>query len=62
MSPLIAGGLSNFVGRLLHDGKGVDFINLGIGPLRTGILNVAHRRISAGLITLLFGARRHPTS
>src|SRR6266446_442866 len=36
-----AGGLSNFTDRLVNGGYVVDFINVGVGPLRTGIFNVA---------------------
>jgi signal peptidase II len=36
----IGGGLSNWIDRLLH-GRVVDFLNVGIGSLRTGIFNLA---------------------
>jgi signal peptidase II len=38
---LCASGLGNLIDRLLYDGRVTDFLNLGIGPLRTGIFNVA---------------------
>jgi len=49
----VAGGLSNLVDRALH-GAVVDFLNVGIGPLRTGIFNVADMAImlGAGLLVL----------
>jgi signal peptidase II len=56
----LAGGASNWIDRLLH-GKVVDFLNVGIGPVRTGIFNVADMAIMLGLALLLaaeFG-RRH---
>ena len=43
----VAGGLSNLVDRALH-GAVVDFMNVGIGPLRTGIFNVADMAIMLG--------------
>jgi signal peptidase II len=43
----VAGGVSNLVDRALH-GAVVDFLNVGIGPLRTGIFNVADMAIMLG--------------
>jgi signal peptidase II len=48
-----AGGISNLVDRLCNDGRVVDFMNLGIGPLRTGIFNVADLAIMVGVLLLL---------
>jgi signal peptidase II len=36
-----ASGLGNLIDRVLYDGLVTDFLNLGIGSLRTGIFNVA---------------------
>lgn len=44
----VAGGASNWVDRLTR-GSVVDFINVGIGPLRTGIFNVADMAIMLGV-------------
>jgi signal peptidase II len=50
------GGLSNFIDRVLNDGRVVDFMNMGIGFLRTGIFNVADVLIMIGLgMILVFG-------
>jgi signal peptidase II len=38
---LAASGLGNLIDRLAHDGLVTDFLNMGIGPLRTGIFNIA---------------------
>lgn len=35
------GGLGNLLDRLLHDGWVTDFVSIGLGPLRTGIFNLA---------------------
>lgn len=36
-----ASGLGNLVDRLLYEGRVTDFLNVGIGGLRTGVFNVA---------------------
>src|SRR3954453_23381236 len=43
-----AGGLSNWFDRIMH-GSVVDFLNVGIGPVRTGIFNVADVAIMIGI-------------
>jgi signal peptidase II len=50
---IAAGGLSNWVDRARFDGKVVDFMNLGIGSLRTGIFNVADLQILVGIALVL---------
>jgi len=50
---ILGGGISNIFDRILY-GKVVDFMNMGIGSLRTGIFNVADMSIMAGLFTLIF--------
>lgn len=37
---VLSGGVGNLIDRIMH-GKVTDFINFGIGNLRTGILNIA---------------------
>jgi signal peptidase II len=49
----IGGGASNWFDRLVNDGRVVDFMVLGIGPVRTGVFNVADIAIMVG-IGLLF--------
>jgi signal peptidase II len=49
---LTAGGLSNLADRIARDGVVTDFVSMGIGPLRTGIFNVADVCILAGAIAL----------
>lgn len=59
---LFAGGLSNLVDRLLH-GRVIDFLNIGVGPLRTGIFNVADVAVMIGaavLITSYFKSNKEP--
>ena len=50
----VAGGLSNWIDRVTN-GRVVDFLNLGVGPLRTGIFNVADVAIMVGVV--LFALR-----
>ena len=49
----IAGGASNLLDRITY-GMVIDFMNVGIGPLRTGIFNVADMAImlGAGMLAL----------
>ena len=47
----VAGGASNWVDRL-SDGIVVDFLKVGVGPIRTGIFNVADMALMAGLVIL----------
>ncbi len=50
---ILAGGVSNLIDRFIHGGYVIDFINLGIGSLRTGIFNVADIAITLGVLMLL---------
>jgi signal peptidase II len=55
------GGLSNLIDRVAYGGRVVDFLNIGIGPLRTGIFNIADMAITGGAILLLADSfRRKP--
>jgi len=60
LSLLCGGGLSNLIDRIVYDGRVVDFLNVGIGPLRTGIFNVADMAITAAAILLALDALRQP--
>jgi signal peptidase II len=53
----LAGGLSNLADRLAI-GSVIDFLNVGIGPIRTGIFNVADVAIMAGLAMVLWEVLR----
>lgn len=53
LSLVCAGGLSNLIDRIAYDGRVVDFLNVGIGPLRTGIFNVADMAITFGALLML---------
>lgn len=54
LSLIFSGGISNFYDRAVNNGAVIDFLNLGIGSLRTGIFNVADMAIMLGVFILLF--------
>jgi signal peptidase II len=54
------GGISNLIDRLLYDGRVTDFLNVGIGSLRTGIFNFADMAILSGALLLLLRMRAGP--
>lgn len=59
---ILGGGLSNLFDRCVYDGRVFDFLNMGIGQLRTGVFNVADMGIMLGVALLLFrGVKRGPT-
>jgi signal peptidase II len=49
---ILAGGIGNMIDRVTNDGKVTDFMNLGLGPVRTGIFNVADMAITGGALIL----------
>ncbi len=49
---ILAGGVSNMIDRI-RAGVVIDFMNMGIGELRTGIFNIADVSIMGGLILVL---------
>ena len=56
-SLFVAGGASNWFDRV-NDGSVVDFLNVGIGWLRTGIFNVADVAIMLGVALFVFAEFR----
>jgi signal peptidase II len=60
LSLVCAGGISNVIDRIAYDGSVVDFLNMGIGPLRTGIFNVADMAITTGAVLLALDALMQP--
>ena len=57
---VVAGGTGNLVDRVAHHGSVVDFINIGIGPVRTGIFNIADVAITVGALIFLSTALHRP--
>lgn len=54
LSLLLAGGIGNLIDRVFLNGIVIDFLNIGFGPLRTGIFNVADMAITGGALLMLF--------
>jgi signal peptidase II len=52
VAAIVGGGVGNLIDRI-HLGAVRDFFNIGIGPLRTGIFNVADMAITFGGIALI---------
>jgi signal peptidase II len=57
----LAGAVSNWIDRVDH-GSVVDFMNIGVGPVRTGVFNVADVAImlGAGIVVLAEFHRERP--
>ncbi len=53
LSLVISGGIGNIIDRIMR-GSVIDFIYMGIGPLHTGVFNVADMAISGGLLMMLY--------
>ena len=56
---VVAGGVGNLIDRVLFESV-TDFLNLGLGPVRTGIFNVADMAIVAGILLLGGASFRTP--
>lgn len=57
---LLSGAIGNLIDRVMWQGLVIDFLNVGIGPLRTGIFNVADMGISLGAVLLIWESFRTP--
>ena len=53
----LAGAFSNLIDRVAF-GSVIDFLNIGVGPYRTGIFNVADVAIFVGVAVLIIEHRR----
>ncbi|MES1195749.1 MAG: signal peptidase II [Steroidobacter sp.] len=54
---IASGGFGNWIDRVTNSGHVTDFMNIGIGWLRTGIFNVADVALMAGLALCLFATK-----
>jgi signal peptidase II len=52
-SCIIGGGIGNLFDRLFNEFTVTDFLNFGIGSIRTGILNMADISVTFGIIALI---------
>ena len=41
LSLILSGGISNFYDRVVNNDAMIDFLNIGLGSLRTSVFNVA---------------------
>lgn len=55
---ILGGGLGNLIDRILYDGRVVDFMQVGIPRLRTGVFNVADMALMAGMAIMLLASLR----
>lgn len=53
---IAGGGVANLVDRLLNNGAVIDFMQLGIGSLRTGVFNLADVAIVSGGMLVVIGS------
>lgn len=53
----LAGGTSNWLDRALH-GSVIDFLNVGVGSVRTGIFNVADLAVVVGVTIVALTCQR----
>ena len=58
LSLIAGGGISNLIDRLAHHGHVIDFLNVGVGPVRTGIFNLADLAITTGVVLFFLGGTR----
>ena len=58
---IIGGGLGNLMDRIINQGAVIDFMNIGIGSIRTGIFNGADLAILAGIFifAVSYAKKRH---
>jgi signal peptidase II len=54
---LAGGGFGNWIDRLMNGGAVTDFVSIGLGPLRTGIFNLADVAVIAGVCLIVFSIR-----
>ena len=55
---ICGGGIGNLVDRVRYDGHVTDFLNVGLGTIRTGIFNVADVALMVGVGLFILGYPR----
>lgn len=48
LSLVIGGGIGNLIDRIFNEGRVIDFMNIGIGPVRTRVFNIAVLSLPSG--------------
>lgn len=59
---ILGGGIGNLIDRVTNQGLVTDFLVLGIGPVRTGVFNVADMGVTFGVIAILLFSRDEPVA
>ena len=62
LSLMLGGGIGNLIDRLTRGGYVTDFMNMGIGRVRTGIFNFADVFLMAGMFVFLLAGTRKQKS
>jgi signal peptidase II len=57
---VFSGGIGNIIDRIIFDRHVVDFMNLGVNNLRTGIFNFADVYVVTGVTLLLVARYKRP--
>lgn len=52
---IVGGGLGNLIDRIVYNGVVIDFLNVGVGGIRTAIFNIADVAVLGG-VALLVGS------
>ncbi len=58
-SLMVAGGAGNLLDRIFNHNQVVDFMNIGIGRVRTGIFNVADVALMLGIGMIAISSLAH---
>lgn len=58
LSLLVGGGFGNLLDRIMHDGIVIDFMIVGVAPVRTAVFNIADVLIIAGVAWLFLATFR----
>lgn len=56
---VLAGGVGNLIDRISNHGLVTDFLNVGVGQIRTGVFNVADMAVTFGCIAAVLLSLRH---
>jgi signal peptidase II len=63
LSLMLGGGAGNLIDRIFNHGAVIDFLNVGVGNLRTGVFNPADVEIMVGITMLLLqGLAKRPSA
>jgi signal peptidase II len=57
---VLAGGIGNLIDRVFNQGLVIDFLHVGLGPVRTGVFNVADVAITFGGIVAILLFQQQP--